>query len=125
MRFVDLVATSAEVAGASGRLDKIGRLASLLARLDPDEIEAAVAFLSGGTRQGRIGVGHAAIAAASDVAPAQTTSLAVQDVDAAFGALALIGGKGSAAERARSKACWSRRSPERHEWTQGVSDGRP
>ena len=34
----DLVATSAAVAETSGRLDKIGRLADLLARLNPDEI---------------------------------------------------------------------------------------
>ena len=97
----DLVATSASVAETSGRLDKIGRLADLLARLDPDEIPIAVAFLSGETRQGRIGVGYAAISTASASAPASQPSLTLQDVDRAFSELGTVAGKGSAGERAR------------------------
>jgi DNA ligase 1 len=101
MRFADLVAASADVARVSGRLDKISRLADFLARLQIHEIETAVAFLSGTARQGRIGIGHAAISAASDGPPAAQPVLEVSDVDAAFAALSHISGKGSAGERAR------------------------
>src|SRR5262245_31209912 len=102
MRFSELVQTSAEVARTGGRLEKIRHLADLLARLDEREIETTVAFLSGTTRQGRIGIGYAAIASASDVTPADTSTLEISDVDAAFDALVSVSGKGSAAERART-----------------------
>ena len=46
---------------ASGRLAKIGHLADLLRRAGPDEIGIAVSYLSGEVRQGRIGVGYAAL----------------------------------------------------------------
>jgi DNA ligase-1 len=101
VRLTELVDTSAGVAQVSGRLEKIRRLADLLTRLAEPEIEPAVAFLSGTTRQGRIGVGYAAIRAASDVAPAATPSLEISEVDAAFGALVAVAGKGSGAERTR------------------------
>ncbi|PYO75388.1 MAG: ATP-dependent DNA ligase, partial [Gemmatimonadetes bacterium] len=48
----DLVQTSRRVAETSGRLAKIELLAGLLARTAPDEIETAIAFLSGGPPQG-------------------------------------------------------------------------
>ena len=51
-----VVETSERVAATSKRLEKIGLLATLLKLLDPDEVEIVVAFLSGYTRQGRIGV---------------------------------------------------------------------
>ena len=43
----ELVSTSRAVAAASGRLHKIDRLATLLRRLTPDEVDIAIAFLSG------------------------------------------------------------------------------
>jgi DNA ligase-1 len=101
MLLADLVGTSAAVAEASGRLDKIGRIAELLTRLSPDEIPIAVAFLSGATRQGRIGVGYAAIANASAAAPAAQPTFSLEDVDRTFAALARVAGKGSAGDRAR------------------------
>ena len=101
MRFVDLVTTSAAVAAVSGRLDKIHRLADLLTRLESGEVETAVAFLSGTARQGRIGIGHAAIAAASDVPSAGEPALDIGDVDAALATLSKVSGKGSAGERVR------------------------
>ena len=60
-RLADLVATSQQVAGTSGRLAKVAALAALLRRLAPDEIEIAVAYLSGETRQGKLGLGYAAL----------------------------------------------------------------
>ena len=98
--FSALVRTSTQVANVSGRLDKIGRLAALLSALDPDEIEIAVSFLSGQPRQGRIGIGYAAISAASDSKAAETSTLTLHEVDEAFGRLGSISGAGSARARA-------------------------
>src|SRR5829696_7674252 len=64
MRLHELVETSRSVGEVSGRLEKIGRLAALLERLAPEEIEIATSFLSGSPRQGRIGVGWALISEA-------------------------------------------------------------
>ena len=80
MQFAEVVATSIDVARLSGRLEKTARLADLLARTPPDEIATVVAFLTGSLRQGRIGTGYRAIAAAADVAPAPTAALTVGDV---------------------------------------------
>jgi len=102
MLFAELVATSAAVAAVSGRLDKVGRLAALLRAADPEEIEIVVSFLSGVTRQGRIGVGYAAVAKAADTPAAGAPSLSVREVDGAFATLADISGKGAAASRAQA-----------------------
>ena len=62
-----------DLRGGRGRQrarDKAARLGDLLARLEPDDVETAIAFLSGATRQGRLGAGYAATRSASDVAPA-------------------------------------------------------
>ena len=72
MRFADLVATSDAVARAGGRLEKIALLASLLKRAAPEEIEIVTAFLSGTPRQGRIGLGGAALHAARNTQPADS-----------------------------------------------------
>ena len=104
MLFVEVANASAAVAAVSGRLEKVRRLSDLLSRLQDDEIEPAVAFLSGDTRQGRIGIGYAAIASASDVPPAGQPSLTVGDVDRAFGEIAAATGKGASGERARRLA---------------------
>ena len=64
MRLGELVETSRAVGEVRGRLEKIGRLAALLERLAPEEIEIAVSFLTGSPRQGRIGVGWALISEA-------------------------------------------------------------
>jgi len=101
MLFAELVATSAAVAAVSGRLDKVGRLAALLRAAAPEEVEIVVSFLSGVTRQGRIGVGYAAVAKAADTPAAGAPSLSVSEVDAAFAALAGVAGKGAAASRAQ------------------------
>jgi DNA ligase-1 len=100
MRFADLVATSADVAARAGRLDKVGVLADLLGRLSPDEIEIAVAFLSGSPRQGRIGVGMSVIRAASDVPPAPSPSLELLEIDGALARVATAAGAGSAGSKA-------------------------
>jgi hypothetical protein len=65
----DLVATSAAVTGTSGRLEKIGRLADLLGRVPEEEIETAVAFLSGGSGRVVSASGARAISTAADIPP--------------------------------------------------------
>lgn len=96
--FSELADTSRRVAATSGRSEKVAALADVLGRAERDEIEAAVAFATGATRHGRIGVGWATIA---DVLPppAREASLTVADVDRAIGDLAAIRGPGSAAAR--------------------------
>jgi DNA ligase-1 len=99
MRLAEIVATSGEVAATSGRLEKVERLGGLLKRLAPDEIEPAVAFLSGGPRQGRIGLGGRTLMDAAHVPPAAEASLEIGEVDAALGVVAGARGRGSAAAR--------------------------
>src|SRR5262245_18763227 len=102
MRLLDVVETSARVAESSSRLQKVALLANLLGQTSPDDIETVIEFLSGSPRQGRIGVGWAAIAAAREAPPAPDASLAIADVDAAFGRIAAHAGSGSARARAES-----------------------
>jgi|SRR5579862_1451926 len=104
MRLLDLVTVSDDVGRASGRLDKIARLADVLKRCSADDIAIAVAFLSGATRQGRVGAGPASILAASAAAPAADASLNLTDVDAAFSTIQTTTGKGSTSKRGHALA---------------------
>jgi ATP-dependent DNA ligase I len=101
MLLADLVATSRRVAETRSRSEKIGALADLLRRLGPEEIDVAVAYLSGHLRQGRIGLGGAALRNAMPGSAASDPSLSLLEVDAAFDRLAAVSGAGSTAERAR------------------------
>jgi DNA ligase-1 len=94
----DLVATSAALTATSSRKAKVVALADLLRALDPDEIPAAVAFLTGVPRQGRIGVGWARVAALQGHAP--VASVSIGDLDAALTRLEACVGPGSEARRA-------------------------
>lgn len=94
MLLADLVETSNRIANTSKRLEKTDLLAGLLKRLAPEEVEIAVAFLSGGARQGRIGIGHATLRNANGPAAA-TPSLTLGDVDRALDELANVQGRGS------------------------------
>jgi DNA ligase-1 len=98
----DLVATSARVGATRARSEKTAHLAALLRRLDPREVEVAVAFLSGRLRQGRIGLGWAALRAArAGARPAERAILQLLEVDGAFDRVLSVAGRGSAGERAR------------------------
>jgi DNA ligase-1 len=86
----------------SGRLEKIGLLAGLLSRSTPDEIEIAVAFLSGSYRQQKLNVGYAALQAASEGGAAESSTLELTDVDAVLEQISRVKqGKGSTAQRQR------------------------
>ena len=79
-----MVEVSRQVAGVSGRLKKIGLLASLLAQVTPEEIEVAVAFLSGAYRQQKLNVGYAALQNAASGSSAEHSSLELGEVDQTF-----------------------------------------
>jgi DNA ligase-1 len=94
-----VVATSREVAATSSRSAKTRLLAGCLRTLSSEELEIAVQYLSGEIRQGRIGIGGAALqTSVSDVAGTPTLSLL--DVDRLLDELAAIRGGGSTARRA-------------------------
>jgi DNA ligase 1 len=101
MQLYDIVTTSQSVRETSARSDKIRHLAARLRHVEPDDIETAVALLSGEPRQGRIGLGPAALHAAMrpDAAPAPELTLA--EVDATLGRIAQTSGAGSTTDRAR------------------------
>jgi DNA ligase-1 len=102
VKLAELVDTSRRVAEVSGRLEKIGLIASLLARVPPDEIEIAVAYLSGAIRQQRTGIGWAALQAARAEVAAELPSLELTEIDTTFQRIAAVAaGKGSSGERQR------------------------
>jgi DNA ligase-1 len=102
MKLARLVETSYRVGQVSGRLEKVSLLASLLASVPPEEIEIAVAFLSGSYRQQKLNVGYAALQAASEAGPAAAATLELAEVDAVFDRIARVAqGKGSTGERQR------------------------
>src|SRR5437660_4125599 len=101
MLLAELLAASERVAATRSRLAKIDALAECLRRLDAAEIALGTAYLSGDTRQGRIGTGYAALKDALAATPASAPRLTLAQVDEALARLAQIKGEGSSAERAR------------------------
>src|SRR5690242_14747476 len=95
----DIVETSRRVGEVSGRLAKIEHLAGCLRRAVAEEIDIAVAWLAGELRQGRIGIGYAALREAMAEAAAPAASLTLGDVDAALYRVSQTRGSGSGSER--------------------------
>ncbi len=93
-----LVDASRTATATSKRLAKVAAFADVLRLLEPDEIVPAIGLLVGSPRQGRLGVGWAALAARRP-APAEQPTLSVADVDEAFSRLAATQGGGSQRER--------------------------
>ena len=100
MLLAELAEASGAVAKTSSRLQKIELLATCLARLRPDEVPVAVAYLSGGLPHGRIGVGWASLRKLPPPSPPPPT-LELLDVDAAFRRMGGFAGNGSQTERKR------------------------
>ncbi|MEP7021361.1 MAG: ATP-dependent DNA ligase [Pseudonocardiales bacterium] len=98
MQLAELATASADVGATSARLAKTERLAALLRRAGPDEIPIVVSWLAGELPQRQIGVGWAALRNAP--APADTATLTVCEVDAAFTAIGATSGTGSQGRRA-------------------------
>ena len=95
-----LVSTSNQVAATSGRLTKINLLADLLKQAGPEEIELAIAYLSGTIRQSKIGVGWATLQKAKTHV-GTSARLQLLDVDKTLEAIATTSGKGSAGDKQR------------------------
>ncbi len=93
----ELADVSGRIGATSARSEKTGLLAEVLRGLGPGEVVAGVAFLSGELPQRQIGAGPAVL---RDLPPpAAQAELTVGDVDAAFDAVAAVGGAGAQARR--------------------------
>src|SRR4051794_32148277 len=103
----ELVATSETVAATAARGGKVAALVTALRDAGPDEVPAAVAFLSGELRQRQIGVGWAALRELPEAGA--EPSLTVADVDSACEAIGALSGPGSRdARRAAVNALFAR-----------------
>src|SRR5215470_11710846 len=97
----DIVETSRRIGEVSGRLAKIDLLAACLRLAVAEEIDIAVAWLSGELRQGRIGVAYAAMRETMAEAAAPSPCLTLNDVDAVLDGVSQTRGSGSGSERLR------------------------
>jgi DNA ligase-1 len=98
MLLAAVVETSRRVSETSKRLEKVDLLARLLIELHPDEIEIVVRFLAGRIRQGRIGIGYAALHDARGHT-AEAPTLEIAEVDRTFQAIVATSGSGSQRQR--------------------------
>lgn len=100
MQYADVVAASDAVAATPARSAKVAAFAELLARVPSGEVTVVIGMLLGDPRQGRIGVGWAALRDAR-VPPAPQPLVDVLEVDRAIDAVAAATGPGS--QRARDE----------------------
>src|SRR3954452_15736722 len=99
MLLAELIAASSRVSSTRSRLAKVEALADLLRRLAPQEVPLGVAYLSGDTRQGKTGIGYAALKEALETAPAARATLELAALERALEAVAALRGAGSSGER--------------------------
>jgi len=101
MLLAQVVHASQALSGTSSRNGKRSILSQLMAEViaegSAEQAGVVAAWLSGGLRQRRTGIGWATLTGLGE--PATAASLEVLEVDAAFGALAQLAGAGSANER--------------------------
>lgn len=97
MLLADLAATSAAVAQTSSRNGKVVLLAECLRAADREDVEPAIAYLSGELLQRRTGVGWASLR--QQPAPAPDPTLTVSEVNAVFAQIADQSGTGSQGRR--------------------------
>ena len=98
MQLASVVDTSRRVTDTSKRLEKVDLLARLIRQLSPEEIEIVVPYLSGQTRQGRIGIGYAVLRDAR-TSPAADPSLEIVDIDRILQDITGTSGSGSQRRR--------------------------
>jgi DNA ligase-1 len=123
MQLSRVVETSNRVAATTKRLEKSELIAALLRQLQPDAIEIAVSFLSGVTRQGRIGIGYSTLGGGA-VSPASAPTLELLEVDRAFESLKTTRGSGSAGRKLDLlKAIFSRATAEEQLFLAGLLGG--
>lgn len=98
MLFSEIETALAAVTNTRSRLAKVDALAAVLRGLSADEVAPAVGLLTASPRQGRLGVGWKTLSARGG-SHADTPSLTIAHVDAAFSRLTEVGGSGSTAAR--------------------------
>jgi DNA ligase-1 len=99
MQLSEMADISRSLAETGSSREKRDRLADFLRRLSPSEAEIATAFLTGQLRQGRIGIGAAAVRDVTSVASASAPTLSLHNIDAVFQRITQTRGKGSNARR--------------------------
>ena len=124
MEFAELVRASTEAAATRSRKAKTAALAAVLADAPPAEIGPAAALLAGAPRQGKVGVGWAAlrdVRAAMADSPTLEPPVSVTEVDAMFTGLAGVHGSGSTARRrAVIEAVMARLAPDGRDLLQAM-----
>jgi DNA ligase-1 len=101
-RLAALVEASGRAADTGSRLAKRDAIAACLRAAAPAaDIGIAVAFLSGETRQGKLGIGHAVLSELRGGPASAASTLTLGEVDEVFERIAATRGKGAAGERAR------------------------
>jgi DNA ligase-1 len=99
MLLATLVQTSERVRQTRSRTQKIAALAATVAALSGEELEIGVGYLVGKPRQGKLGVGYAAVREASTATPAATATLELLEVDRRLAALGAEQGAGANGRR--------------------------
>lgn len=95
LQLSEIVSASRDVAATRSRKQKTLRLKSLLQQLQSEEVRAAVGFLCGELRQGKLGVGYRTLQALRKEPAAPEPSITVMELDGIFQALSQLSGKGS------------------------------
>src|SRR5262249_20268698 len=101
MRLHEIVETSGRVGETRSRSEKVRELAACLQRCGPEAIGTAVGLLTGGPRQGRVGVGWVNFQSGLPRIAARKPSLTLLEVDALLDRIAGTWGDGSLKERVR------------------------
>ena len=125
MLLADVVATSAAVAATRSRTAKVAAIADLLrhaADSGHEVVPIVTSYLAGALRQRRTGLGWRSLQDLPD--PADTATLEVTEVDAAFEQLAALAGAGSQLARSdATRSLFSRATVDEQRWLRGVVTG--
>ena len=117
-----LAATRTALAATRSRNAKRDLIAEVLRDASADDVEIVVAYLSGGLRQRRTGVGWRTLQHAPP--PAAEPTLTVAEVDAAFAAMAELSGPGSSTARADAvRSLFARATTEEQQFLFGLVSG--
>ena len=117
LMLTDIVGLSREVTATRSRLKKIALLAGALRRLESAELPAAIGFLCGELRQGRLGLGPRTLQRLRSEPNSTSSVVSVLELDAVFQALEDLSGKGVASERERLLAAlFARLTADEHEF---------
>ncbi|MBM7515186.1 ATP-dependent DNA ligase [Nocardioides nitrophenolicus] len=118
----ELVDVSRQVAATRSRKEKTQLIGALLLRAEPGERALVAHYLGGRLRQRRTGLGWRGLQALPS--PSSESSLEVGEVDAAFEAMSLLAGPGSAGLRTAAVAeLFGRATAEEQQWLRAVAVG--